>query len=87
MSELNHYVRTGRPFPRNVYRVLLRVEQSPVTNRALSHSLLMTRQMAGSYLSRCLMRGYLFRSGNVYQLSAAGRHRVNWLRQNDPDAP
>jgi len=86
---MDHYTRTGRPFPRNVYRVLERAEISPLTNRAVSNSLFMSRQMAGSYLSRCLMRGYLMRTrcGNIYMLTAAGRHRLNFLRQNDPENP
>jgi hypothetical protein len=84
---MDHYTRTGRPFPRNVYRVLDLAEFGPLTNRVVSLRLMMSRQMAGSYLSRCLCRGYLLRSGNIYQLSAAGRFRLNFLRHNDPDSP
>jgi len=84
---MDHYTRTGRPFPRNVYRVLTVADAGPVTNRVISHALMMSRQMAGSYLSRCWRRGYLDRFGNIYRLSYAGRQRLNFLRRNDPDSP
>lgn len=67
--------------------MLERAKISPLTNRALSNSLSMSRQMAGSYLTRCLMRGYLRRNGNIYTLKASGIHRLNFLRQNDPENP
>ena len=84
---MDHCTRTGRPFPRNVYRVLERAEISPVTNRAIANSLSMIRTTAGYYLVTCRRRGYLLKSGNIYTLSAAGRHRLNFLRQNDPENP
>lgn len=84
---MDHYTKTGRPFPRGIFRVLSVAAAGPVTNRAISNSLMMSRQEAGSYLSRCFRRGYMTRSGNIYQLSAAGRFRLNFLRQNDPDSP
>ena len=84
---MDHYTRSGRPFPRNVYRVLCVAQTGPVTNRVIQHVLMMERRMAGSYLSRCLMRGYLMRSGNIYQLTVAGRHRIEFLKHNDPEHP
>ena len=85
---MDHYTRTGRPFPRGIYRVLCLAHlNQALTNRVVSATLGMSRQMAGSYLSRCWRRGFLIRNGNIYQLSAAGLFRLNFLRQNDPDSP
>jgi len=84
-SLMDHYTLTGRPFPRNVYRVLRQLEVGPVTNRSLSNVLVMSRQMTGAYLSRCFRRGYALRNGNIYTISAAGVKRLAFLKQNDPD--